>query len=104
MPNVRRNSRGVRKRCGQWSVVSCQWRECSKGRAGKRCGGAGLAIAFLAAGIGVLAAAGPIDVTQDKELFLDDHLIASTTRVQRQVRPARKFAGNPVIWPEETSG
>ena len=52
-----------------------------------------------------LAAAGaqaPISVGARKQLFLDDHLIASKTNITRRVHPARKFAGNPVIWPTES--
>jgi hypothetical protein len=36
------------------------------------------------------------------QLFLDDHLIASMTRVKRTVEQAEKFRGNPVLWPTES--
>lgn len=36
-----------------------------------------------------------------KELFLDDHLIASMSRVRRTIERAQKSPGNPVIWPTE---
>lgn len=48
------------------------------------------------------AAQEPILIDSRKQLFLDDHLIESMTRVQRTVQPARKFEGNPVLWPAET--
>ena len=52
-----------------------------------------------------LSAAGagsPIPVDAKKQLFLDDHLIASKRNMTRQVHPAHKFPGNPVIWPTES--
>jgi len=48
-----------------------------------------------------LASAAPITVDSRKQLFLDDYLLASLTRVQRTVEQAQKFAGNPVLWPTE---
>jgi hypothetical protein len=33
------------------------------------------------------------------QLFLDDYLIESMTRVKRTVEQAQKFPGNPVLWP-----
>ncbi|MEK7676156.1 MAG: hypothetical protein AAB676_10035 [Verrucomicrobiota bacterium] len=49
----------------------------------------------------LLAADAPILVGARKQLFLDDYLIASMTRVQRTVEQAQKFPGNPVLWPSE---
>ncbi len=51
-----------------------------------------------------LAAAGDegvITVGSQKQLFLDDYLIASTTNVTRRVQLAEKFKGNPVLWRNE---
>src|SRR5262249_1158663 len=39
----------------------------------------------------------PIDVTSKRHLFLDDHLIASSTNVVRRIHPAEKSKSNPVI-------
>jgi hypothetical protein len=36
-----------------------------------------------------------------KQLFLDDYLIGSMSRVHRTIEQARKYAGNPVLWPTE---
>src|SRR5688572_5825042 len=47
------------------------------------------------------AADAPIRIDARKQLFLDDYLIASMTRVQRTVETAQKFSGNPVLWPAE---
>ena len=49
----------------------------------------------------LLAADAPILFCARKQLFLDDYLIASMTRVQRTVEQAQKFPGNPVLWPSE---
>lgn len=43
------------------------------------------------------AAQEPIVVDARKQLFLDDFLIASRTRVERRVEQAEKFSGNPVL-------
>jgi hypothetical protein len=48
-----------------------------------------------------LRADAPIVVDSRKQLFLDDHLIASMSRVKRAIEPAKKFHGNPVLWPSE---
>lgn len=56
-----------------------------------------ITVCMSAAGAG-----GPISVDARKELFLDDYLIASKTNITRQVHPAQKFSGNPVIWPTES--
>jgi hypothetical protein len=37
----------------------------------------------------------------ERQLFLDDYLIASMKQVNRVVEPAQKFAGNPVLWQRE---
>jgi len=47
------------------------------------------------------ADASPITVGAAKQLFLDDHLIASQQNVSRQVHPARKHPANPVLEPTE---
>ena len=52
----------------------------------------------------LFAAAGekaPITVGAQKQLFLDDYLIASMTNVKRRVQVAEKYKGNPVIWKTE---
>src|SRR3954465_13659709 len=38
-----------------------------------------------------------IEVGKQKQLFLDDYLIASTTNVVRRIHPAEKSKSNPVI-------
>jgi len=38
---------------------------------------------------------------QQKQLFLDDYLVASMTNVRRRVHLAEKYQGNPVIWQTE---
>ena len=48
------------------------------------------------------AADDPIVLDSHKQLFLDDYLIASMTRVKRTVELAQKFSGNPVLWPTES--
>jgi len=59
-----------------------------------------LMLLFLRSAL-LTAAQLPIPITSEKQLFLDDYLVASMTRVQRQVQSARKFLGNPVLWPTE---
>jgi hypothetical protein len=56
---------------------------------------------MLAALLSAMAADAPIVLDPRKQLFLDDYLIASMTRVRRTVEQARKFSGNPVLWPTE---
>lgn len=46
--------------------------------------------------------AAPITVGAKKQLFLDDYLIASQNNLTRRIHPARKFSGNPVLWPSES--
>jgi len=51
-----------------------------------------------------LAAGGPdspVVVDSTRNLFFDDYIIASKTGVKRTVEQARKFPGNPVLWPAE---
>ncbi len=43
----------------------------------------------------------PIPLGPAKQLFLDDHLIASTEGATREIHPARKHPANPLIWPAE---
>ena len=57
--------------------------------------------ALLSALLSAMAADVPIVLDSRKQLFLDDYLIASMTRVKRTVEQAHKFAGNPVLWPTE---
>jgi hypothetical protein len=47
------------------------------------------------------AAGATFTIDSRHQLFLDDHLIASMTRVRRTVEQAQKFSGNPVLWPRE---
>jgi hypothetical protein len=49
----------------------------------------------------VQAAEASLVIDTHKQLFLDDYLIASMTRVKRTVEQAQKFPGNPVLWPTE---
>jgi len=39
----------------------------------------------------------PIEVGAQKQLFLDDHLVASATNISRRIHPAQKSKSNPVI-------
>ncbi len=43
----------------------------------------------------------PITVGATRQLFLDDHLIASQQNVSRQIHPARKHPADPVLEPTE---
>ncbi len=47
------------------------------------------------------AHAEPYLLSDTRELFLDDFLIASKSKVTRVIHPAEKYAGNPVLWPSE---
>lgn len=42
-----------------------------------------------------------IKVDSTKQLFLDDELIASMENVDRKIHQAKKYEGNPVLWPSE---
>jgi len=42
-------------------------------------------------------ASAPIEVGSQKQLFLDDYLLASTTNIHRRIHPAEKSGSNPVI-------
>jgi hypothetical protein len=55
------------------------------------------ALAFVC-GAGAQA---PIVLDATRQLFLDDHLIASMKHVARAVQTAHKYPGNPVLWPRE---
>lgn len=57
---------------------------------------------LLSALLPAIAADAPISLDSRRQLFLDDHLIASTRRVRRAVETAQKFPGNPVLWPTES--
>src|ERR1043166_7260872 len=58
-------------------------------------------LALLATTLSTLAADSAIILDARKQLFLDNYLIASLTRVKRTVESARKFQGNPLLWPAE---
>src|SRR5258706_592006 len=88
--------------CGS-SIESCQVKEISR-NAAYDATWLKFILTVLVAGTRLLGPSAALDIGVEKELFLDDHLIASATRIQRQVQPAQKFARNPVIWPEESSG
>lgn len=62
---------------------------------------AAMGLLLLAGSLPSSAATVPIPVDSTKQLFLDDFLIGSLTRVTRAVEQARKFSGNPVVWPTE---
>src|SRR2546426_2710620 len=61
-----------------------------------------IVLALVIGGWRLTIAAAPIVIDARKQLFLDDYLIASMSRVRRVVEPAQKFAGNPVLWPTES--
>lgn len=44
---------------------------------------------------------GPITLGGQRQLFIDDYLIASMDKVTRKVHTARKHPANPLIWPRE---
>jgi len=44
--------------------------------------------------------AAPIVLDGQKQLFLDDHLLASSENLSRTLHPAEKYTGNPVLRPE----
>jgi hypothetical protein len=52
--------------------------------------------------ISMLRADSTIIIDSRHQLFLDDHLIASMTRMKRTVERAEKFRDNPVLWPTES--
>ncbi len=43
-----------------------------------------------------------IKLDRKKQLFLDDYFISSASNVSRQLHPAQKYSGNPVLWSDET--
>ncbi len=43
----------------------------------------------------------PITLDTQKQLFLDDYVVGSCRNLSRQIHPALKFAGNPVLRPTE---
>jgi len=43
-----------------------------------------------------------ITLSRQKQLFLDDYIIKSMTNIKRQIHPAQKYDGNPVLWPSES--
>ena len=57
---------------------------------------------MFAALLPAMAADAPIVVDTRKQLFLDDYLIASMTRVKRTVEQVQKFPGNPVLYQTES--
>ena len=46
----------------------------------------------------------PLTVGPTRQLFLDDHLIERAENLRRIIHPARKFAGNPVLWDDGAGG
>lgn len=42
-----------------------------------------------------------IEIGHAEQLFMDDYLVESTSNIQRRMHPARKYEGNPVLWPDE---
>ena len=60
-------------------------------------------VVLVALGCGLHAAAKvePIRVDHRRQLFLDDEIIASMTRVKREIHPAAKHPANPLIWPDQ---
>ncbi len=59
------------------------------------------ACTLFTASLAAVAADSPSVLDSRRQLFLDDELIASMTRVKRTVEQAQKFSGNPVLWPTE---
>ena len=57
---------------------------------------------MLATLLPAMAAEAPIVIDTRKQLFLDDYLIASMTKVKRTVEQVQKFSGNPVLAKTET--
>ncbi|MBN2270034.1 MAG: hypothetical protein JXN61_05435 [Sedimentisphaerales bacterium] len=58
---------------------------------------------LITAVVGLAAIGQPtITVGRQKQLFLDDYLIESSTNIERRIHPAEKFDGNPVLWPCES--
>ena len=51
--------------------------------------------------VATVMAAAPVQIGPQKQLFLDDYLVASTTCVKRTVEAAQKSSRNPVLWPTE---
>ena len=49
-----------------------------------------------------LGAGGALVLDGRRQLFLDDYLVESRMRVERVIEQARKFPGNPVLWPTES--
>jgi len=54
----------------------------------------------LAQSAGVSSAEGPIRIGRQRQLFLDNHLIHWTDKLQLKVNPVAKYPGNPLIRPE----
>src|SRR5687768_4657285 len=42
-----------------------------------------------------------IRIGQEEQLFMDDYLVKRSSNILRKMHPARKFEGNPVLWPNE---
>ena len=43
----------------------------------------------------------PVEIGRDRQLFLDDYLIASSVGLRREVHPATKHSANPVLIPDK---
>jgi len=42
----------------------------------------------------------PVSIDSNKQLFLDDYLIASKDKVTRTIHPAERYPGNPILTPD----
>ena len=60
--------------------------------------------ALLSASLSPAATPVEIELGAHRQLFLDDHLIDRADNLRRVVHPARKFAGNPVLWDTGAGG
>ena len=59
-------------------------------------------VSLIAAVVGFAVTAEPvITLSHQKQLFLDDYIIQSRTNIERVIRPAQKYEGNPVLWATE---
>lgn len=54
-----------------------------------------VATAFISA-----APAEPLSVGRERQLFVDDHLVASTENVRRVIHPVTKYERNPILVPD----
>jgi hypothetical protein len=60
-------------------------------------------VSFVTALVGLAVIGEPvITVSRQKQLFLDDYLIESSTNIERTIHPVKKYDGNPVLWASES--